>query len=458
MNPCCQYFSKITILFLLLFFHVTSNIYAEETLQNYKKKLLSGGDEQKIAITSLKESGFHSLLEDVSKILHSKEIDTETLIRILELYDSYGDELISYLPNYVEDYEYILKHSQNDWIVVSILKNIANKKDKRYVYTAIELMTHRSSEVRQAVFKYLSSFKDDRILPYIFELGNSEKPIERYYYLEALNYIDDERMNIHVAKLLHDPSPAIRSEAIQVIKKFKMKDLENQVLNLAKFDSNYEVRKYAVQYAESQNYKTRMDIFTKGILDSNPEVREVSISAIKNFRYPAYAPFVSKALEQENLSSLRSEMIESLLAMNSHGGGTGLIATLSQEQDPIVRQRAAYAIGFLNAKMAVPSLNRSLLKDANLSVRIESAKSLGKMREKAGIPALLAKLKDFQENEALRSQILISLEQIDDPKVMPFVFDIMEEDSTSFRSQIKEFMRNMLYKYHNPRREYLVTM
>lgn len=443
---------------MLLFFHVTSNIYAEEALQNYRKKLLSGGDEQKIAITNLKESGFHSLLEDVSKILHSKEIDTETIIRILELYDSYGDELISYLPNYVEDYEYILKHSQNDWIVVNILKNISSKKDKRYVYTAIELMTHRSSEVRQAVFKYLNSFKDDRILPYIFELGNSEKPIERYYYLEALNYIDDERMNIHVAKLLNDPSPAIRSEAIQVIKKFKMKELENQVLNLAKFDSNYEVRKYAVQYAESQNYKTRMDIFTKGILDSNPEVREVSILAIKNFRYPAYAPFVSKALEQESLSSLRFEMIESLLTMNSHGGGTGLIVTLSQEIDPSVRQRAAYAIGFLNAKMAVPSLNRSLLKDTNLSVRIESARSLGKMREKAGIPALLAKLKDYGESEALRGQILISLEQIDDPKVMPFVFDIMEEDSTSFRSQIKEFMRNMLYKYHNPRREYLVTM
>ncbi len=452
-----KYFFQISI-FILLSFHVTSKIYGEETLQSYRKKLLSGGDTQKIAITNLKDSGFHVLLEDVSKILRSEEVDTETIIRILELYDSYNTEIGSYLPNYTEDYEYILQHSQNDWIVINILNNIANKKDKRYVYTAIDLMTHRSSNVRKAVFQYLNSFKDDRILPYIFELGTSEKPIERYYYLEALNYIDDERMNIHVSKLLHDPSPAIRSETIQIIQKFKMKELEHKVLELAKFDSNYEVRKHAIQYAETQNYKTRTDIFTKGIIDSNSEIREVSILAIKNFRYPIYAPFVSKALEQESSSHLRAEMIESLIAMNHHGGGTGLVATLSQEVDPHVRQKAAYAIGVLNTKIAVPSLNKSLLKDESLIVRIESAKSLGRMKEKSGISALLAKLKDYQESNTLRSQILISLEQIDDPKVMPFVFDIMEEDSTPFRSQIKEFMRNMLYKYHNPRREYLVTM
>ncbi|MCX7999507.1 MAG: HEAT repeat domain-containing protein, partial [Leptospiraceae bacterium] len=402
--------------------------------------------------------GYHSLLEEVSKILHSKTIDTETLARILDLYDSYGNELGLYLPNYLSDYEYILRHAQEDWIVVSILKNLSLKQDRRFMYSAIELMTHRSSEVRKAVFQYLNSFKDDRILPYIFELGNSEKPIERYYYLEALNYIDDERMNIHVAKLLNDPSPAIRSEAIHVVNKFKMKNLENQVLNLVKADPNYEVRKYAIQYAESQNLKHRLDIFTRGLSDTNYEVREVSILSVKIFRMPVYAPYISKALETETLSNLRMEMIESLIQMNHHGGGQGLVATLSQEPNPNVRRKAAYAIGLLGAKIGVPSLNKSLLRDISLEVRLESAKSLGRMKEKAGIPALLTKLRDFQENEILRSQILLSLEQIDDPKVMPYVFDIMEEETTAFRSHIKDFMRNMLYKYHNPKKEYLVSM
>jgi HEAT repeat protein len=421
---------------------------ASEKEEEYRKLLSSKGDKQKVAISGLKEAGLHNLLPQVSEILRKDDVDAETIARIVDLYESYGEDLDSYLPRSVEDYEYVIQHAQSDALVVQILEILLLKKDKRFMYGVIELLTHRSSEVRQVVYKYLDGFKDDRILPYILELGNSESAIERYYYLEALNYINDERATVHVSKLLNDPSPAIRSEAIVVVGRLGIKEKEAQVLNMAKADSNYEVRKYGVQYASSKNLRHRSDIFKKALLDSHSEVREVSLLAVQRFKDSSYANTISYALELENLSFLRSMMLDTLISVRNHGGGRGLIATLQKEESAEVRKKAAYATGVLSARMVVPALIANLSSEQDVLVKIEVARTLGVLKEKSAVPMLLTKLKQSSENLDFRHQMLSSLDQIDDPRVMPVIFDMIEEESTDFRKDMKEFLRNMLYRYH----------
>ncbi|MCB1176326.1 MAG: HEAT repeat domain-containing protein, partial [Leptospiraceae bacterium] len=290
--------------------------------------------------------------------------------------------------------------------------------------------------------------KDDRILPYILELGNSESPIHRYYYLEALKYIEDDRVTVHLNKLLHDPSPAIRSEAIEVVGKMNLKEKEAIVLNMAKKDSNYEVRKYGILYAKDKKLSYRRDIFQSGIFDKHPEVREVTVDAFEQFKNSSYSSFVSKAMEKENLSYLRLKMIDSLLAMKNHGGGLGLIAALKFDRTEEVRVKAAYATAKLNARIAIPSLIQSLSKESSVPVKIEVVKTLGIMKEKSAIPALLTSLKNSNEDLSLRKATLSSLDQIDDPRVMPVIFDLIEDETTDFQKNMKEFLREMLYRYH----------
>jgi HEAT repeat protein len=438
------------VLFPFLLFHlfIPLGLLASDEIDSYRKKILSSGDTQKLAISNLKDSGFHILLKDVSDVLHRRDIDLETMFRIINLYESYEDKLEIYLPNAIQDYEYVLHHAQNDHLVKKILQLLTIKKDKRFLYGAIELLTHRSSEVRELVYKYLDSLKDDRILPYILELANSDSPIHHYYYLEALNFINDERLTINVNKLLNDPSPAIRCEAITVISRLGLKEREVQVLNLAKSDPNYEVRKYAILYATNKKLVTRLDIFQNGLLDPHPEVREASIGAILLFKNPTYAPFLSKALEVENLSYLRSQMLDALIATKNHGGGSGLSATLYKDPDESVRQKAARVTGILKAKMVLPTLLDVLNKDPSVTVKIEVAKTLGTLKEKSSIPVLLSKLKQPSENLELRNELLSSLNEIDDPKVMPIIFDMIEEEPTEFRNKMKEFLRTMLYRHH----------
>ncbi len=439
---------NILFSFLLVSLFFQSNLFASEEIDSYRKKILSNGDIQKLAISNLKDSGFHSLLKDVSDVLHRKDIDLETMFRIINLYESYGDELETYLPNAIQDYEYVLHHAQNDHLVKKILQLLTLKKDKRFLYGVIELLTHRSSEVRELVYKYLDSLKDDRVLPYILELANSDSSLHHYYYLEALNFINDERLTIHINKLLNDPSPAIRSEAITVISRLGLKEREFQVLNLAKSDPNYEVRKYGILYATDKKLSNRLDIFQKGLLDPHPEVREVSTEAILLFKNPTYAPFLSKALELESLSYLRSKMLDALIAIKNHGGGGGLIITLQKESNESVRQKAAKATGILKAKIVVPTLLDVLNKDSSVAVKIEVTKTLGILKEKSSIPTLLSKLKQPSENLELRNELLSSLNEIDDPKVMPIIFDMIEEEPTEFRNKMKEFLRTMLYRHH----------
>jgi HEAT repeat protein len=445
MDSTKQYLFAIALLIGMSF-----SIGAAEPLtkEQYKSKLLGSGTSQKEAISKLRDNKMHDLLPVVSEILKNEKNDDETIANIIDLYESYGEELEKYHPDFFTDYEWVLSHSQNDALIQQIVKLLYLKKDKRFMYGIIELITHRSSEVREEAFRYLDSFRDDRILPYILELGNSESPINRYYYLEALKYINDERATVHVSKLLQDPSPAIRSEAIEVVGRMNLKDRETVVLNMARKDSNYEVRKYGIVYAKNKQLKFRTEIFQSGIFDPHPEVREVSTEAISQFKQSSYSPMVSKALEKEDLPYLRLRMIDALLSMNSHGGGMGLIAALRLDPTEEVRKRAAFATGKLGAKMAIPSLIESLNKDTSVPVKVEVVRTLGVMKEKSAVPALLNKLKNSSEDSGLRKETLSSLEQIDDPKVMPIIFDLIEEESTEFQKNMKEVLRSMLYRYH----------
>ncbi|MCB1143976.1 MAG: HEAT repeat domain-containing protein [Leptospiraceae bacterium] len=440
-------FLNLASIFLLLnltFPLLSSELTEEEKfLQNLNSD--SGKNE---SIRNLKLKKMNAHLPLLSSILRNKNTSKDTIIEIINLYESYGNELEEYHPGAIEDYEWVVNNLSDEFLVSQIVNIFRIRKDKRLIYPVISLITHRNLDVRLAAFNYLETFKDDRALPYILELGNSEVSINRYYYLEALNYISDERATIHVLKLLNDPSPALRMEAIAVVDKLNLKDKQQLVLKMARKDNNYEVRKSATVFARNSNQRFRTDIFQGGIDDDHPEVRKEALKSIITFKDARYASNVSKMMEKESESQLRSLAIDALIAMNNHGGGGGLSVALLNDSDSQVRKKSAFAAAKLSAKTVLPSLLTSLEKEPTVYVRLEVTKSLGILKEKKAVPGFLKILSSPQEDRNLRTEVLASLDQINDPSVMPVVFDLIDEEQSEFKNEMKSFLRDMLYKFH----------
>ena len=281
----------VFISILPLFSANTEKDELQENLQGSEKK-------QKQALLSIKTAKREDLFPLISTILKSTSSEGEIQGIILDLYFSYGTDIEKYNPNLIGDLEWVFDNTKNEANIVKVLHYAATYKEKRLMYHILDYITYRDATVREYTFRAIDSFKDDRALPFILELGSSDQPIHRYYYLESLNFINDERASMHVTKLLSDPSPAIRSECIVVIEKLGLKEKLNSVLAMATNDSNYEVRKTAVVSLRNQRSKFPTTVFQKTIFDANREVRDVTVDAINAIKDPSYARFISSAMEK----------------------------------------------------------------------------------------------------------------------------------------------------------------
>ena len=76
------------------------------------------------------------------------------------------------------------------------------------------------------------------------------------------------------------------------------------------------------------------------------------------------------------------------------------------------------------------------------------------LKEKSAVPVMLSKLQTNEANE-LRSEFLTALNQIDDPKVMPVIFDLIDlENTETIKTGMKHLLRTMLYRYHGGGKDY----
>ncbi len=452
------YIKNIIINLIMLLLIVFSN---KKLYSNTEKDLeiVTGLQSKKIEIVvetirSIKEANANHFIPSISKLLKKDNLDREIIIEIINLYESYGDELVSYYPNAIEDYEWLLVNLKDEKLIYELITILYQKKDKRFIYSILSLITNRSSSIREISYKYLKIFKDDRILPYILELGNSDNPLYRYYYLESLEYINDERANLHVAKLINDESAAIRYEAIKLMDQLQIKEKENNILLLAKNDPNYEVRKISIVYAKNRKLKNRINIFIDGLEDSNYEVREASLESIHSFKEQSFAKYVSNFLEVEKNPILKLKAIDALITMKNDGGGNGLAAILLHDKNSDVRMMSALAIGNISTqKKLTYTLNESLNHENDINVKTEIIKSISKKREKSSIPSLINKIKDPRETVQIKVVSLKALEEINDPNVLPEIFDLIESQK-DISQELRSFVRNMLIKFHGKGNKY----
>lgn len=439
--------------FIFIFVGLISSVWSETKKEKdeYKENFMSQGPKQILALKDFHKVKRHDLYPEVVKLLKNPKSSEEVVALTEDIVLGYEDDLERYSSDAFGDIQWILLHTNRDQLIIQLLQQILVKKDRRFFYDIITFITHRNADVREHAFKALSNYKDDRIIPFILELANSPKPLFRYYYLEAMNYIQDDRAMHNISILLTDPSPAIRSECIVVIEKLNLKEKINHIVSMATNDSNYEVRKTAVLSIKNQKLKSKSAVLAKTLKDKNNEVRIATIEAINEFKDKAFAKNVSEALMKEPLTDIKILMINSMLNLKSHGGGAGLSFVIKNASEIEVRRLSAKASGTLLAESTSPALLYSLKNEKEDIVRIEVARSLGLLKVKNAIPTFLDELELEKGSQSFRKEILLSLEKIDDPRVLPEIFDIIETTKDlEIKTTMKGFMRKMLYKFHKP--------
>lgn len=102
-----------------------------------------------------------------------------------------------------------------------------------------------------------------------------------------------------------------------------------------------------------------------------------------------------------------------------------------KSEDPKVKRDAAWALGELGDKRAVPKLIERL-EDEDVGVRSEAAWALGELGHKSAVPKLIERLED--KDAWVRKNVAWALGNIDDKRAVPKLIEILENKDAGVRS------------------------
>jgi len=165
-----------------------------------------------------------------------------------------------------------------------------------------------------------------------------------------------------------------------------------------------------------------------GLTDASPMVRAVATKAILSIgadeSVAALVPLISDKDE-----FVRREVAYALGLTRSHQATGALTNLLLNDKEDGVRSAAAVGLGEIGDETAVVTLANVLTPVAknqgkrktekNVFVLRAAARSLGQIKSRAGVPALVATLSDEKQVDDVRREAALALGAIKDPAAVP---------------------------------------
>ena len=281
------------------------------------------------------------------------------------------------------------------------------------------------SETRFPV-KYLKHFSDldqDRYnsLKDIWELVEARRRHSVLEDLEDLGLKDTLLSFEELAKLaIADKEPGVRTTAARILWEFDSIDLAAVFIQLLEQDTDPDVRAAAASGLGKFVYAGELDRLSeetcKRIEDCllettrNGETELEKQKALESLGF-SNRDYVNKLIEEANASTDSGWVASSLQAMGHSANEHWVpnVIKMLDDREPAVRAAAAFAVGELEVKNAVPLLG-DLLDDPNMEVRHNAINALSqiggdrareileRLHEKSGDPDIIALLDDALEN------------------------------------------------------------
>ena len=144
-------------------------------------------------------------------------------------------------------------------------------------------------------------------------------------------------------------------------------------------------------------------------------------------------PVVLKALKEleDEKRYVREDAAQTLGKLGDRAAVPALIRALKDEHH-MVRMYAVMSLRQLGDRSAVPALIQAL-KDKDSSVRMDAAQALGKLGDRAAVPALIEALKD--DSEYVRSYAASALESLGDRSAVPALVEALKDKDSWVRTR-----------------------
>ena len=209
--------------------------------------------------------------------------------------------------------------------------------------TLIEHLDHQDAEVRLAILYALATNSDDyAVTPLLKRLKKERNKQCRLAVIQALGVTKHVDAATPLVRLLKHRDASVRSQAAQALQKFA-------------------------------HPKTAKPLLDRVLTEGQPDVRrETEIALLQT------GPFAVKAIADRlpvTVDDAQNLLLIDILTKTSEEGATGLIVSQLAHNDPSVRQRAAQALGQVQAISVMGDL-AARLDDENAEVRRAAAQAL----------------------------------------------------------------------------------
>lgn len=391
------------------------------------------------------------LVKELIPIFQNESTEEKVQFAILKLFGDL-DDLDSVASNWVGALDSVFQKTTNVSLKKEILLLAEKKKEKRLIYSVIAAMTDPETELRILSYRLMQLLKDDRALPVLLDLSLSKDPVQRLYFLESSLIIKDERIQNQIHKLANDESSGVRKKYLIVINRLGMTEKFSQFQKSATSDSDDDVRLVALEILKNKKNRQNLPLFYKGLTDLNPDIRRVSLEALLIFQDKQAAKLISDQLVKEDVLFLKARMIDLLLDLGNNGGGQGILSVLTTGEEAELRTRAAFAVGKLGANTSASELTKILSEEKENMVKWQLIHSLGELKDKNAVPALLVLARNQKEKINLRVEAVVTIRTINDPDSLPSIFEAyVSENEKSVRVELENTLREILNLKFPPR-------
>ncbi|WP_429947242.1 HEAT repeat domain-containing protein [Leptospira stimsonii] len=424
---------------------------AETPKDEFKEKVLSPGKAQATAISEIRSRNRLDLVKELLPIFQNESTDEKVQLAILKLFGEL-DDLDGLAQDWVNVLDSFFQKTTNVILKKEILLLAEKKKEKRLIYSVIAAFTDTETEVRLLSYKLMQLLRDDRALPILLDMSLSKDPVQRLYFLESSLIIKDERIQNQIHKLVNDESAGVRKKYLIAINRLGMNEKFSQFQKSATSDPDDDVRLVALEILKNKRNRQNISLFYKGLSDTNPDIRRVSLEALLIFQDKQGAKAISEQLTKEDTLFLKARMIDLLLDLGNNGGGQGILAVLTNGEETELRTKAAYAVGKLGANTSSAELTKILSEEKENMVKWQLIHSLGELKDKNAVPALLVLARNQREKLNLRLEAVVTIRTINDPESLPSLFEAyVSETEKTLRMEMENAMREILNLKFPPR-------
>jgi len=341
----------------------------------------------------------------------------------------------------------ILRSTKEKRTEIALIEFLSRSKVHSFTIPIAEKLLVPRSEVREKAATMLRQFGDDRMLPVILSLGQSKNPIDRIYFLEALNYLYDVRFQKLAISMLEDENKSVRIYAIRCINNNDVKEALPALRKLTAKDDNNETRKMGIESLVSFKDSGSGPMLTGILKNENSEMRIEAVKALKELKYyPAAAPISEMLLNEEN-QEIKLAALETLISFKKAGNINGIKHIIKNDKDPKMRIKAVYAIGAVIEENSSREILKEAALDEDYRVRGEACSVMGSFKKNGMSDFLINRIKT-DKSRYVRTAALYSIVKINDSKNVIRIFDIYSfEDDRVFKEILREIIRNNLKRY-----------